>query len=379
MPLWSAGIYLPSVYFIRHLQTFILYKYLIEGKERESGNYLKIAFFGKDPKIMNYWAEFLFREKPIISQISKNAVWNIFKKTNLNSVKADLIIVEITKLTRPFVNSGGFILPRWFNTLIDVGDSLAAIERSNDHKRINKFGFTCQERFSVEDLKFFYERMFIPYISTRHTESSVIVDFSYFLKRLRKKDSRLFFLLKDNEPVAASFNERKNGMIKFSGLGVLDAKREILTMGAIRALYYFMLLQYKKENVQTINFGGTSPLLSDGLTRFKSSLHAFPNRNNFFGEKSLWVFPVYKPNSIHAVLTSNPFVYISGKEINRAVFLDPAELKDKNDFMHIIKNIRYEKTDSTKIFCLNSTNEITQWIKEESLTNHSAVKVVTGV
>lgn len=377
LPLWLSNLYMPPVYFIRNMQTFFLQTYLIEGEERESGTRLKIAFFGKDPRILNYWAGILFRGNPVITKSSKIVVWKIGIYARHNMEKLDLVIVEITKLTKPFILSSGkgFVLPRWFDTLIDVEKSLFAIAKNDTQKQINKYGFTCEEKFTTDDLKFFYERMFKPYISSRHKESSVMVDFSYFLKRFRKKDSRLFFLMKDKEPVAASFNERKNGMIKFSGLGILDAKREILTMGAIRVLYFFMLSYYKEKKVEEINFGGTSPLLSDGLTQFKFSMRAFPNKKKLFGEKSLWVLPVNKANAIHDVLKSNPFIYITQKEIYRAIFLDSKELNNKHEFMQLIKRIRYDKMDGTKIFCLNDTENISQWIKEEAIPNHDVIKL----
>lgn len=271
LPLWLSYVYMPIVNFIRDLQTFYLHFYLIEGEEKESGTPLKIAYLGEDPRIQNYWTTRLFRENPVINKKSRIVVWKIDSHYKQKTNGIDLIIVEITRITKPFVNPGrGFILPRWFDTLIDVKDSFDSVNKRNDiPKQIKKFGFTFEERFSDDDLKYFYERMYKPYTLDRHKKSSVRIDFSYFLKRFRKNDSRLFFLLKDNEPVSGSFNERRNGMIKFSGLGILDGRREILSMGAIRVLYYFMLEHYNKQNIRLINFGGTSPFLSDGLTQFK--------------------------------------------------------------------------------------------------------------
>jgi hypothetical protein len=198
-----------------------------------------------------------------------------------------------------------------------------------------------------------------------------MTDYSYFLKRFRKNDSRLFFLMKDNEPVSGSFNERRNGMIKFSGLGILDGRREILSMGAIRVLYFFMLAHYNKENIKLINFGGTSPLLSDGLTQFKLSMRAFPNKKKLFGEKSLLLVPVNRTPALEAVLKSNPFIFITQKDLYRAVFVDSKNTNSKHEFMKFIKRTRYKKIAGTKIFCLNGTTEkISQWIVEEDLPDH---------
>lgn len=366
---------MPVVYFIRNLQAFSLQIYLIEGEERESGNYMKIGYFGLDSRIQNYWTRTLFRGKPVIEKASKIFVWAIYNYVYRDTNKLDLIIVEITRLTRPFVNSGkGFVLPRWFELLIDVENSLHAIEKNDTQKQINKYGFTCEERFLHDDLKFFYERMYKPYILSRHTDSSVIADFSFFPKRFRKKDSRLFFLIKDKDPVAGSFNFRENGVIRFSVLGILDGQREILKMGAIRAIYYFMLSYYKQKNVGIINFEGTSPLLYDGLTQFKLSMRAFPNRNKLFGEKTLWLVPANETTALRAVLKSNPFIFIAQKKIYRALFIDSSEFNYKHEFMTLIKRTRYKKIDGTKIFCWNGTSKISQWISDEALPDHEVIE-----
>ncbi|MGF1585285.1 MAG: hypothetical protein ACFCUM_08195 [Bacteroidales bacterium] len=371
-PLWLSRVYIPIVHFIENLRTFVLQINFIEGEERESGNFLKIAYFGNDSRILNYWAGILFREVSAITKAGRINIWNIDRFTQNNINKADLIIVETSSLTRSYINSGkGFVLPRWLDTLIDVENSLQAIMKNDTQKHINKYGFSCEERFSDDDLQFFYERMFKPYINIRHKDSSVKTDFSYFLKRFRRKDSGLFFLMKDKVPVAASFNESIDGLIKFSGLGILDGNREILNMGAIRALYYYMLTYYKKMNIDIINFGGTSPLLLDGLTQFKLSMRAFPNKKKLFGEKSLLLMPVNRTPALEAVLRSNPFIFITQKDLYRAVFVDSTNTKSKHEFMKFIKRTRYKKIAGTKIFCLNGTTEkISQWIMEEDLPDH---------
>lgn len=292
-PLWLNHIYTPFVYFFRHLHTFYLHTYFIEGLERESGTPLKVAYFGRDEKVRKYWESMLFKEPGDTVPGSTMPLWKIGRFGKKNRDCHDLMFVETTSLTRLFIGrKKGYLLPRWFDTLLDVDNALDAISRNDTQKKINVHSLSCEVKTTEGDLYFFYNRMFKPYITVRHKDKAVMVDYGYFLKRFNKKNSVLFFLLKDNKPIAASFNEKKNGMIKFSGLGILDGDREILRLGAIRALYYFMLSYYQKNNVKKINFGGTSPLLSDGLTQFKVALRAFPNTKKLLGEKSIWMIPL---------------------------------------------------------------------------------------
>lgn len=372
-PLWLSAVYMPFVYFLRHLQTFFLHSYFIEGEERESGERIRIAYFGRDTKIRHYWTSTLFREVLSTRNGKTTPLRKIRSFARSNNNQQDLAIVEMTRLTRFFSRpKQGFILPRWFDTLLDVEFSLEAIGNNDTQKHIRKHGFSCEVRTAEEDLRFFYEKMFKPYIRSRHKDASVMVEYSYFLKRFRKKDSRLYFLMMDDQPVVASFNEKKKGMIKFSGIGVLNGSREIVSKGAIRALYFFMLSDYKNDGIKQIGFGGTSPLLSDGLTQFKISMRAFPNQKNLLGEKSLWFLPLAETNSLRILLKANPFLHIHEKKVYRAVFVDPDELSTPRELRKLLKRTHYRRIAGTKIFSMNGTEKLAKWIQELALEDHHA-------
>jgi len=365
-PLWLIRIYTPFVYFFRHLQTVYLCRYTMEGPERKSGTPIKVAYFGNDKKLKNYWESMLFAESANTIPGKKTLLWRARKLARKNLKHYDLMLVEINSLTRQLVKrKRGYFLPRWFDTLLDVNNSLDAISRNDTLKKIKMHGLSCEVRTSEDDLSFFYDRMFKPYITARHKDKAVLVDYNYFLKRFNKKDSHLFFLLKNNKPIAASFNEKEDGMMKFSGLGILDGSREIMRLGAVRALYYFMLNYYKETNVRRINFGGASPLLSDGLTQFKVALRAFPNKKKLLGEKSIWVTPLNDSSASRNFLTANPFIYIKNKKVLRALFVDSSKMEKKKELVKLLKTTRYRELSGTEIYCWNGTEKISNWIREE--------------
>ena len=368
-PLWLNKIYTPFVYFFRHLQTFFLHSYFIDGAERESGIPLKVAYFGRDEKVRNYWESMLFKEPGDTVPGPTMHLWKIGRFGKKNRDFHDLMFVETTSLTRLFIGrKKGYLLPRWFDTLLDVDNALDAISKNDTQKKISMHRLSCEVKTTEDDLYFFYHRMFKPYIKARHKDTAVMVDYSYFQKRFKKKNSKLFFLLKDNKPVAASFNEKMNGMIKFSGLGILDADRDILRMGAVRALYYFMLGFYQEIKVKKINFGGTSPLLSDGLTQFKVALRAFPNTKKLLGEKSIWMIPLVDSNATRCFLISNPFIYIFKSKIYRALFVDSAKMEKKRELLKLLKRTRYRELAGTRINCWNGREKILNWVSEEEFT-----------
>jgi len=311
MPLWMSEIYMPLVYLMRHLNGLWVKEYQIEGKLQEGDAVLKLGYFGNDRRILCYWLNTLFSETYRIDENRKIPIWRISAKLARNNGPCELALTEVSRISRGLGEHGkGFVLPRWLDTLLLAESSLQTDSNKRTGRLVEEQGFTYRTSHSDEDLELFYDRMFKPYILSRHKDASVMVDYSYFEKRMKKKDSQLFLLMQGEETVAASFTERKHGNIKFSGIGVLDGRRDLIQAGAIRALYYFMLTYFRDKGVNVINFGGTSPMLSDGLTRFKRTLGVVPNNRNPYGEKSLWLIPV-KPTRPLATFSFQPYAFIN--------------------------------------------------------------------
>jgi hypothetical protein len=359
--------YMPMVHTARALMSFWVNHYYIEGKIKNSDRNLNISYFGNDTRIMNYWTDKLFEDNFGIKHQGKIALWKIIKTRKTNN-SPDLRLVELSRLSKLILSpKEGFLLPRWFKTIINVENTLDAINNNDTHKHIKKHGFTFEQRLSEKDLKFFYDQMFKPYIMGRHKSSSVMYDYSFFKKRFGKKGSALFFLLKEGKPIAGSFNAMDRGMIKFSGLGILDGSMEIVRMGTIRALYYYMLKHYSEKSIRQIRFGGTSPLLSDGLTQFKISMRAFPDKHTLFAETSIWFTPLQNNGGLRKILNDNPFIFIKKNQIFRALFIYPQVLETKKQFNKLLKRTNYRKIDGTLLYCLDrDTNKIEKWIQEDN-------------
>jgi hypothetical protein len=377
MPLWVSGFYMPLVYLFRHLNSLWVKEFMVEGKLQGSESVLRLGYFGNDKRIFCYYVNNLFSEAYRIEEKQKVPVWKISSALARNNGSCELALTEVTRISRRLVMNGtGFILPRWVDTLLKVEYSLDAVDNRKVRKNIGKHCFTFRESRSEEDLQFFYERMFKPYILGRHKDASVMVDFSYFRKRMRKKHSKLFFLMQGDEPMVASFNEKKNGRMKFSGLGVLDGRRDIIQMDAIRALYYFMLKHYRDQGIEVINYGGTSPLLSDGLTKFKRSLRALPTDRNPYGEKSLWLLPVKPSEGANSYLHLHPFLYLDHGRFYRALFPSQDVTADKKEFLTWLKHAQFLGIEGTRIYCRDHTETIRQWISEESLEGYEVLPCV---
>lgn len=371
MPLWISSVYMPLVYLVRHIADLWLYEFVITGRMQESQSEIRLGYFGNDERIMCYWLSMIYSETIKVEKLSKVAIWRIPKKLQENPHSHEIGLVQVTGISRRFnVAKKGFVLPRWVETMLKVDKSLESLSDKKYLKNIEKHGFTFRESTSMEDLQFFYERMFRPFILSRHKDASVMVEFSYFKKRMKKKDSRLFILMKENEPLVACFNERINGRIKFAGIGVIDGRKDIIQMGSIRAIYYFMLKFYHEKGEDLIDYGGTSPLLSDGLTRFKRSMQAIPADKNPYGEKSLVLIPLKISDAVGEFLESNPFLFLDRGKFYRALFPDTVASSTKENFISWLKHRQFGGVSGNRIYCRTQAEQLYRWIAEESLSGY---------
>lgn len=363
--------YMPIVYLFRHLKDLWVYEYVIDGQMKEGESNLRLGFYGNDERIMCYWLNTIYDKACRVEKKSKIALWKIPGELRENKNQHEIGLIEVSGVSRRFpVAKKGFVLPRWVETMLKVDDSLEVLSNKQNLKNIKKYGFSCYETTSLDDLRFFYERMFKPYITSRHKDASVMVDYNYFKKRMKKKDSRLFILTKDEEPVVACFNEKINGRMKFAGIGVLDGRRDIIQLGAMRAIYYFMLRYYQAAGEKLIDYGGTSPLLSDGLTRFKRSLQAVPAKKNPYGEKSIVLIPVETTDSVSEFLGSNPFLFLDKGRFYRALFPRHSEASSKERFLSWLQHRQFLGISGNRVYCRAQLEQFNRWISEESLTGY---------
>ncbi len=359
-------IFMVPVNLIRKLRYYILPVYLYKGKEKFSGQPVNIAYLGWDNKISSYWMERLlegkyeYRRKKII--LFRNVPDYFYSNRDI----CDLALVEMNKNTRALVPPyHGFMLPRWFMMQIDTEEFVKRMEKHDVTRRIRKNELTFELRNSTEDFTFFYKRMYLPFIAKRHKESAIILDYKYYLNKFKNKQNNLDFILKDGNPVAGSYIEYIGNRIRLGGIGVLDGRDDIIKMGVIGATYYYEILNCYKKGIKSINIGGSSPIITDGLTKYKLSLGGKAEELRYFDEETIWLLPLKDSPAAKSILKSNPFIHRIENELHRAIFADPSEYGDKKEFLKFINHTSIDNIKETKIFCFGDHSEIDKWIKED--------------
>lgn len=361
-PLFVMKTYLYFYSIYCKIRSNFLPLYVIEGTPNDSYHVLRFCYFGWDHKIMGHWLKRIFQKYDQIQYIKLVPFWRIHKYLKNKTLGCDLAILELSnKHFRKYTqNATGFELPRWLKMYIDVEISLSLIRKDGDIPRLIKKNDLSMEKGSTDqDFQFFYDKMYLPNVITRHKDGPVIEEYKLMLKEFHRCNSTIYFVIKDGQRVAGlyvQFFERPF----LHALGTINGSNDALKMGAIGALYYFVLIDQMEQNVKYINIGGTSPLLKDGLTRFKLSLGAKVGDYKKQDSPRLKLMPLVNSASVKDFLSSNPFVYIENENLYCAAFKNEEQEAPNINYQKLYSRSTAMGLDKPRVFCFNSKNKLSE-------------------
>jgi hypothetical protein len=103
-----------------------------------------------------------------------------------------------------------------------------------------------------------------------------------------------------------------------------------------------------------VDFGGTSPLLTDGLTWYKTCIGAKAAEIEHQDSLRLQMLPLRNSPAVTDFLKSNPFIYFEDKHLNCAMFKDEASPGPEEEFQKRYEEARSLGINEIKIFRLHT-------------------------
>ena len=355
--------------FIRWIRKHYMPVWQYVFKDGESDGLFTFVHIGWDSKLRHYWLNRFPESFEIVSESRKSAFWSITGFLEKNKDKIDLAIIESSK--NPISNRypKSFLLPRWMEMELDIEASLKKSRIKNIIRNIKKHSLNYEVREGIEAFDLFYHSMYRPFVARRHGKSSDMPDYRSFAGRFLSKGCSLFFIIKENEPVAAAFIEVKNSTYRLGFFGVKDGSDKIFKMGVIGALYYFVMLYYHERGINKILAGVSMPVLFDGVMESKMQIGARPYLKDIDGMTKFYFKPFNARSLTMKVLKSNPLFYISGSALNIAAFVSAEDFDTKEEFLKFLNRLKTENVGMTRFYYFDNNEKITQWIHEQGIAN----------
>ena len=293
---------------IKHIARLSLPAYLYESEN------MRFVYAGYSSIKRNYYTRMVLNNTQKETYIGRLMFWQL--KRLIKSSNLDLVISEISRISlNHFQTHGGYVIPEWVEMRINIDRPLDELSRESVSdfarvaRRIRKYNLSYEMLSDDESFNYFYNRMYLPYISKRHGEEALIEDLNLFWK---SSPSPILIFIRENGIVVGGSLIKKNGdTLKGIRLGLLDGNDEYMRHGVIGAIYYFCVIEGQKMGCNYLDIGGSRPFLNDGLTKYKLGLSA-----EFAIESSPWKEYLWlgvKDGSLAAneFLQKNPFMHLS--------------------------------------------------------------------
>lgn len=352
---------------IKRISNYIMPLWHYKLKNIESGEPFSFVYIGWDSKLCNYWLNRFSDCDKINAKSGKIASWSIPKFLDNNKDKIDLAIIESTKKAVSGKYPFSFLLPRWMEMELDIASSLKKSRIKNITRNIKKYSLEYEVRDDAEAFNLFYHRMYKPFVLTRHGKSADISDYKHFFSKFRNDECVLFFIIRENEPVAAAFIEVKEAGHRLSAFGIKDGSDEIFKLGVIGALYYFVMLHYYGKGFSSILVGSSMAVVFDGVTEFKMQIGAEPHLDDLPERPKYYFLPMNNKPQMVRTLKTNPLFYLTNGGLNIATFISSADYSNKADFLKFFKRFKSDKVEKTNMFFLDDDKRIVNWINEEGV------------
>ena len=360
--------------FIRRIRNYFMPAWYYTFKDGDSGGHFTFMHIGWDRKLRHYWLNRFSDDYEIISESRKQVSWSIAGFLNNNTNNIDLAIIESSEKAISGKYTDSFLLPRWMEMELDIEYSLKKSRIKNIIRNIKKHSLEYELREGIEAFDLFYHTMYKPFVIKRHGKSADIPDYKSLSRKFRSKGSSLFFIIKENEPVAAAFIEVKSSTCRLSFFGIKDGSDKIFKMGVIGALYYFVMLYYYEKGNKKLMVGVSMPVLFDGVMESKMQIGAKPYLKDIGGMTKFYLMPFNARPLTLKVLKSNPLFYLSGSALNIALFIGAEDYATKEEFFKFFNRLKTENVEMTRVFYFDNSEKITKWINEEGIENIEFIK-----
>ena len=266
-----------------------------------SDNNKKVVYIkSKSVDINSYFIDKMCGNDVKITKIRSIYIWELKKFVS----RQDAVLIDVHKIFGDFFDDG-FLVPFNVRQVLNIDKSKSTGNmiklRNKELNKLKKYSYEIKN--DDESLKFFYDRMYAPYINKKFGSAD---DFIYLKKSLRKGE--LIFTKQNDEYVSGALCEIHNDTYYCQKNGVADEK--YVKEGALLATYYFPILRAIELDKTIVDFGLSKPFLTDGVLWHK----------NLWGvricEEEVKKRFIYLKN----VLFEHPFIYLDNGKLKAAIF-----------------------------------------------------------
>ncbi|MDW8068903.1 MAG: GNAT family N-acetyltransferase [Anaerolineae bacterium] len=262
---------------------------------RLAGSQWTIVLVGGEHSLIEVQRLFFADQEVTLQELGRVSLWKLTAQIRCwLSEETDLVICELSRIyPRRFPFPIVFTIPTWVQQVTEIPNPperlLVGRHQDGTRFRINRArrsGFDCRFSRAKEDLKHFYYRMYLPFVTGRHGKSAIVTPYSQQFQRFRK--GGVLLITRNGEPVAGSLCYVAGQICYGSEYGVIDNDPDLIQQGIGTLVIWYTLLWAHKQRCLFLSLGGTRSWCSNGSFEYKLKWQPTVTRLNEI--YSTWTF-----------------------------------------------------------------------------------------
>jgi hypothetical protein len=199
--------------------------------------------------------------------------------------------------------------------------ALASPELRSEMRRLRRNPLHAEVSHSEADFEAFYDSMYLPFMRRRHGEFAFIQP-RRGLRRVFAQGG-LLWVRRGADRIAGGVFHQQGDVLRLSASAISDGDAALMRSGASAALYFHRIRLARACGCTRVDFGGSPPMLDDGLLRYKrkwgARLSADPE------SRSDYLVWWERPNEhVLDFLAHTPLIFRHDGELAAVTALDPA-------------------------------------------------------
>ncbi len=304
--------------------------YRVNGKSKH-GDELIIYHLGRtNPP--NHFLKKFYLEKPIIEIEKYIYFWQIKGKLESIEKQGNLAFLRLHKWLAVYIGRDLINIPEMVRLGLDLNKDDAEFEKifnyrsiKDDLRKIEKYNYTYEISRDPDNVEFFYNNMNVPFIKMRHRHYARLFPMNTVHKFCTEG---ILFIKKDGKYVAGTTLQKMGTTMVTRMVGVLNGDEALLKQSVIAAVYYFLIKFSKENGYKKLDFGGTAPILNDGILWYKSKWGMTIMRDRW--DSMRFMLQVRSLNDASKkVLFDNPMIAVMNGKMGMCIFSDSTIPNDK--------------------------------------------------
>jgi len=298
--------------------------FLIRGDRKGTHSNFVTLFFGKE-ELAHYFSKLLYSGNPKIQFLGETSCSNI--SSVIAHTKADIVLVHVHMIFSGFFSRKGFLILPIVRQNMNISGSWDAFYarlsrgRRRDIHAIKKIGYVYEVTREPEKFRFFYYKMYLPYILKRHGKSAKPSIFYELKKGFR--NGGLLFVKQDGEYLSGLLYAIYDNEVHNVCSGTYEGREDYYANGAVQAARYFLTQWSKQQGYKVIDHGLSNPFMKDGVFTYKKEWGMKVKLNKDIIRSSVYALKLCNfGNEVREFLADNPFIFTDLKSLRGLVFLN---------------------------------------------------------